>query len=121
MRRHVVRSPQAPQVSAASQAISVEVVRTTYVSGQRPDDPTAPLTEQVRQVMDNVERVLESAGLGLESLQKVTLYLTDLADLFAVDEVYSVAFVRPPPARTVVQVAALEGGSRIMIDGVAGA
>ena len=120
MRRHVVRSTQVPIDPAASHAISVALERTTYLSGQLPTDPRADPATQIRQALEGCQHVLQAAGLGLDELHKVTLYLTDLADLDPIDPVYGAAFVRPPPARSVVQVAALPGGFRVMIDGIAG-
>ena len=126
MRRHVIRSPQAPETAGASQAISVEVRRLTFVSGQLPVDTAGRilvggLQEQVTLVMQNLRYVLEAGGLSLDSLEQVTLYLLDLQDLTAVDEVYRAAFLRPPPARSVVQVAGLPEGARVMISAIAGA
>jgi 2-iminobutanoate/2-iminopropanoate deaminase len=126
MRRHVIRSPLAPEVPGASQAVSVEFQRLTFVSGQLPVDaggrPVDPsIAAQTQQVLQNLGTVLGSGGLSFEALEQVTLYLVDLADLPAVDAIYQAKFGRPPPARSVVQVAGLPGGARVMIPAVAAA
>lgn len=125
MRRHVIRSLQAPEVPAASQAISVEVQRLTFVSGQLGVDTGGHLVgagarAQCAQALANVRSVLASGGLTLDAVESVTLYVTDLADLPEIDAVYQPAFVRPPPARSVVQVAALPSGARLMVAAIAG-
>lgn len=120
MRRHIVRSMQIPTDPSASQAVAVQAERTVYVSGQVASEPSADLATQTRQVLERIKLVLEAAGLGLDELHQVTLYVTDLADLASIDEVYGAAFLRPPPARSVVQVAALPDGARVMLAGVAG-
>ena len=120
MRRKVVESALVPRgPGAASHAISVSAERTLYLSGILPDDPSADVRTQARQVLESARAVLDAAGLRLEDLDQVTLYLVDLADLPAFDEAYAPNFLRPPPARSVVGVAALHNGARVMLDGVA--
>lgn len=127
MKRQVIQSPQAPEaIGPYSQAIAVEPSRLTFLSGQIPLDPgTGELVgagdakAQTRQVMENLKAVLGSAGLTFEDVVKTTIYLMDLADFAAVNEVYGGYFVNRPPARATVQVAALPKGALVEIECIA--
>lgn len=84
---------------------------TYYVSGQigvRPDKTAAAdVTGQTQQVLENMKHCLEDTGLTMGDVAKVTIYLTDMADFAAVNEVYQTYFEPPRPARACVQVAGL--------------
>jgi 2-iminobutanoate/2-iminopropanoate deaminase len=96
-----------------------------FLSGQIPLDPaTGSLVEgdiaaQTRRVLDNLGRVLEAAGASFRDVVKTTIYLTDLGDFQAVNEVYAEYAGEVPPARATVQVSALPKGARVEIDAVA--
>lgn len=97
-----------------------------FVSGQIPLVPTTGLmveggiVEQTQQVLQNLQAVLSAAGVGPESVVKTTIFLADMADFKAVNELYAKCFSGPtPPARATVQVAALPLGARVEIDAVA--
>lgn len=75
--------------------------------------------EQTKQVMENLQAVLAEAGVSLENVVKSTIYLIDLNDFEAVNEVYGSYFLENPPARATVQVAALPKGAKVEIDMVA--
>jgi 2-iminobutanoate/2-iminopropanoate deaminase len=74
---------------------------------------------QTRQVLDNVQAVLEAAGSSLARAAKVTVYLADLADFGAVNEIYATYFPDAPPARAVVEVAGIPKGALIAMEAVA--
>ena len=117
-----VRSQSAPApVGPYSQAIDAGTV---YCSGQLGLDPaTGKLEEgavaQTARALRNVEAVLESAGLSLRNVVKVTVYLADMSEFQAVNEEYAKHFSQPFPARTTVQAAALPKSARVEIDAVA--
>ena len=96
-----------------------------FVSGQIPLDPatgelvSTDIRAAAEQVLKNLRTVLEAAGLDLASVVKTTVYLADMADFAAVNEVYARAFKPPYPARACVQVAALPRGARVEIDAIA--
>jgi 2-iminobutanoate/2-iminopropanoate deaminase len=124
MKRNIISTKSAPSaIGPYSQAVSVGDL--VFVSGQIPLDPaTGAMVEggieaQTGRVMANLGAVLEAAGLGFENVVKATVYLADLADFSAVNEVYGRSFRNDPPARATVQVAALPKGARIEIDAVA--
>lgn len=127
MNKEVVRSPQAPEpIGPYSQAIAVEAQRLVFLSGQVAIDPATgemvghdDVQAQTRQVMDNLGAVLAAAGLDWDHVVKTTIYLVDLADYAAVNEVYARYFVERPPARAAVQVAALPKNARVEIECIA--
>jgi 2-iminobutanoate/2-iminopropanoate deaminase len=84
-------------------------------SGQFAADDTAI---QAEQCLRNLDAICREAGAGLSRAVRCTIYLTDLADFKAVNEVYARWFEAPYPARATVQVAALPRGARIEIDAV---
>lgn len=78
-----------------------------YVAGQRPIDAETGLMpesfiEQAKQVLENVRHVLEAGGATMEDVVKVTVYLSDLANFAAFNEVYATYFSAPYPTRTTV-------------------
>ena len=95
-----------------------------FVSGQVHVDATGQLVgnsieEKLEAVISNVKKLLEEAGLGLEDVIRVHLYLTDLTQLPALNKVYGGHFKHPLPARTAVGVSALPLGASLEMDVVA--
>jgi 2-iminobutanoate/2-iminopropanoate deaminase len=96
-----------------------------FVSGQLGIDPTGGhvveggIVEQTEQTMKNLAAVLEEAGTSLENAVMVSIFLVDLADFQAMNEVYSRHLTEPYPARATVQIAALPSGARVEIAVVA--
>ena len=95
-----------------------------FISGQIPVDNatnTMPedITKQAKQVLANITNILSEAGLTTENVVKTTVFLTDLGDFAAVNEVYASFFSEPYPARSCVQVAALPKGAKIEIETIA--
>ncbi len=99
---------------------------TAYLSGQIAQDPTTGIVigqdaaAQARQVMLNLRTVLEAAGKSERDVLRVGLYLTDVADFAAVNEVYEEFFTAPYPARTAIAVAGLPRGALVEADVVVG-
>ena len=118
---HTAAAPAA--IGPYSQA--VRAGQLIFFSGQIPLDPaTGTLAEggivpQARQVMANMEAVLQAAGCGFDDIVKTTIYLTDLADFATVNEIYGDRFNDVPPARACVQVAALPKGAMVEIEWIA--
>jgi 2-iminobutanoate/2-iminopropanoate deaminase len=96
-----------------------------FVSGQIPIDPaTDKLVEgdikvQTEQTLKNVLAVLKEAKMGPENVVKATVYLADLADFAAMNEVYGKFLGKEPPARSTIQAGALPRGVKIEIDVIA--
>ena len=126
MEKTVVRTEQAPapfQGAPYSQAIRAgELV---FVSGQlalRPGEKElagSSIEEQTGQVFANLRAILEEAGSGLDRLVKTTVFLADLGDFAAMNEVYARHVGDRPPARSTVEVAALPSGALVEIEAVA--
>ena len=96
-----------------------------FVSGQLPIDPaTGAFPEggveaQTRQSLTNAQAILESAGLGLQNVVKTTVFLADMADFAAMNEVYAQFFAAPFPARSAVAVKSVPKGALVEIECIA--
>jgi len=96
-----------------------------FVSGQIPLDPETgkmvegDIEEKTRRVLENVSAVLESVGLSLKNVVKVTVFITDLSNFEKVNKVYSKFFGDHKPARSFVEVSALPKGAEIEIEVIA--
>ena len=96
-----------------------------FLSGQVPLEPGSgtlvrgTIQEEVTRILENLKAVLEAADSRLDRIVKTTVYLTDLKDFEAMNEVYARYFGETRPARSTVQVAALPRGARVEIDAIA--
>ena len=96
-----------------------------FISGQVPLDPRTQemvegdIARQTERVLENLKGIVEAAGSSLDKVVKTTVYLADLADFAAMNEVYGRYFKARPPARATVQVARLPKDARIEIDLIA--
>ncbi len=96
-----------------------------YTSGQVGQDPATGtmvdggVAAETYQTFENIRRVLAAAGLGFEHVIKAQVFLTDINDFAAMNDVYSRTFAAPFPARTTVQVTKLALNARVEIDVVA--
>lgn len=124
MPRRTVHAPDAP-TAVGPYAHAAGGGGRLYLSGQTPIDPaTGVLVEgdvavQTERVFANLAAVLVAAGSSFDDVVKVNVYLTDMADFAAMNEVYARAFSQPYPARTTVAVAGLPLGARVEIEAVA--
>ena len=104
---------------------AVRAAGLVFVSGQIPLDPsTGQLVEgdiaaQTERVIANLAAILEAAGSSLEAVVKTTVYLADLSDFGAMNDVYTRYFARSMPARATIQAAGLPRAARVEIDAVA--
>ena len=122
MKTAISTSAAPAAVGPYSQAIDTGAV--VFVSGQLPVNPTTGeipdgATAQAERAFANVLAILAAAGLGPESVVKTTVFLADLADFAAVNEVYARVFPAPFPARSCVQVAAIPKGARLEVEAIA--
>jgi 2-iminobutanoate/2-iminopropanoate deaminase len=97
---------------------------TLYCSGQLGIDPTsgdleAGVKAQAERAISNLRALLAASGLTLGDVAKTTIFLADMADFAAVNEVYASHFASPYPARSTVQVAALPKGGLVEIEAIA--
>ena len=96
-----------------------------FVSGQIPIDPATGafvpggIQEQTRQSLENGKAILTQAGLTLENVIKTTVFLSDIQDFAAMNEIYAQYFAADCPARSAVQVANLPKGALVEIEMIA--
>lgn len=124
MQRTIVSTKNAPAaVGPYSQA--VRCAELVHTAGQLGMDPqTGKLVEggvqaQTRQALTNIQAVLTAAGTSLQNVVKTTVFLQDMNDFGAMNEVYAQFFTDQPPARSAVQAAALPLGGLVEIEAVA--
>ena len=120
-----IQTDQAPAaIGPYSQAID-SGAGLLFVSGQLPIDPATGafpeggVKEQTRQSLTNARAILEMAGLGLENVVKTTVFLADMGDFAAMNEVYAQFFSAPYPARSAVAVKTLPKGALVEIECIA--
>ncbi len=119
----IVTSAAPAAIGPYSQAI--EVNGFVYASGQLPIDPATGafpeggVQEQTRRSLLNVKAILEEAGLTLANVVKTTVYLADMGDFAAMNEIYSQFFSQPFPARSAVAVKALPKGALVEVEVIA--
>lgn len=95
-----------------------------FISGQLPIDPTTGefvdggIEEMTHQVIKNTRAIARAAGTDLNRAVKTTIFLTDMADFAAVNQIYAQYFSEVLPARAVVQVAALPKGGTIEMESI---
>ena len=96
-----------------------------FLSGQIPIDPATGVfvdggvKEQTKQCLLNAQAILQSAGLSLANVVKITVYLADMGDFAAMNEVYAQFFTQPFPARSAVAVKALPKGALVEVECIA--
>jgi 2-iminobutanoate/2-iminopropanoate deaminase len=122
--RRTVATDGAPKaIGPYSQGIDAGSM--VFLSGQIPLDPATGqfvpggIAEQTEQVLKNLEAVLKASGLSMNHIVRTTVFLVDLGEFAAMNEVYARHFPKDPPARSTVQVVALPKGARIEIDAIA--
>lgn len=121
MTKTAITSPALPPpVGPFSQAIRVNGF--LYLSGQVGLDPVTGklveggVTAQTERVMRNLQAVLEAAGKGFDDVVRAGVFLTNMGDFAAMNQVYAKHFSQPYPARTTIAVVALPLGASVEID-----
>ena len=122
--KEIVSTDKAPgAIGPYSQAIKVSDL--VFCSGQIPIDPATgefvsqDVAEQTKQVLRNLSAVLEAAGSGLDKVVKTTVFLADMGDFAAMNDVYAEFFSENKPARATVQAARLPRDARVEIECIA--
>lgn len=122
--KKIISAPDAPQaIGPYSPAVTAGGL--VFVSGQIPLDPKTnsivpgDVRGQAKQVMENGKAILAAAGCGMDHVVKTTIYLRDMSDFAAVNEVYGSYFPADPPARATVEVSRLPKDALLEIDFIA--
>ena len=123
MKRDIVHTDKAPKaIGPYSQAIRTETM--IYTAGQTGLDPAtgeligSTVEEQTRQVLINLQNVVEAAGSTLAHVVKTTVFLKDMNDFSKMNAIYAEFFGQNPPARSTVAVAGLPKGGLVEIEAV---
>jgi 2-iminobutanoate/2-iminopropanoate deaminase len=123
--KEVLRTERAPApFQGAPYSQGIRFGELVFVSGQLGIDPgtgelvEGGIAEQTAQAMRNLETILEEGGSSLKQLLKTTIYLADLGDFQAMNEVYAGHLGTQPPARATIQVGALPSGALVEIEAV---
>ncbi|MEP7038033.1 MAG: RidA family protein [Acidobacteriota bacterium] len=124
MVKEIITTENAPgAIGPYSQAVKTENM--VFCSGQIPIDPQTgefvsdDVAEQTHQVLKNLSAVLEAAGTDLNNVVKTTVFLADMNDFTAMNEVYAEYFNKNKPARATVQAARLPKDARVEIECIA--
>ncbi|TMJ14680.1 MAG: RidA family protein [Bacillati bacterium ANGP1] len=124
MPKRVIKTEQAPPaIGPYSQAVIGNGL--VFAAGQIPLDPRTgqlvpgDIRVQTRRVLENLKAVLEAAGSSMDRVVKTTVFLRDLNDFGAANEIYGEYFRESPPARSTVQVAKLPRDAAVEIEAVA--
>ncbi len=121
--KKVISTTEAPgAIGPYSQGIDLGNI--VFCSGQIPINPATGampegITAQTEQAIANVKALLKSIGLGLENVVKTTVFLADIADFAAMNEVYALHFTEPFPARSAVAVKDLPKGALVEVEVIA--
>jgi 2-iminobutanoate/2-iminopropanoate deaminase len=122
--KNIITTDRAPRaIGPYSQAVQAGDL--VFASGQIPIDPatgefvTGGVAEQTEQVLRNLTAVFEAAGVDMNQVVKTTVFLADMDDFTAMNEVYGRFFGEAPPARATVQAARLPRDARVEIEAIA--
>jgi 2-iminobutanoate/2-iminopropanoate deaminase len=122
--KEIIQTEHAPNaIGPYSQAVKANGL--IFASGQIPIDPQTGqfvpggVAEQTEQVLKNLAAVLEAAGSGLDRIVKTTVFLADMQEFAAMNEVYARFFKESPPARATVEAAGLPRAARVEIEAIA--
>jgi 2-iminobutanoate/2-iminopropanoate deaminase len=122
--REVISTPNAPQaIGPYSQAIRANGF--IFVSGQIPVDPATQkiieggVAQQTEQVIRNLEAILKAAGSSLEKVVRTGVFLKDMGEFAAMNDIYERFFPQSAPARSTVEVARLPNDVHVEIDAIA--
>jgi len=122
MKKTIIASDKLPVFGPYSAA--VEAGGFIFISGQLPLDPKTgevitDIQAATRQVLTNIQIILEAAGLKLTNIVKTTIFLKNINDFAAVNEIYAGFFPEEPPARSTIEVSSLPKGVPIEIEAIA--
>ena len=122
--KQIIQTAEAPQaIGPYSQAVKTNGL--VFASGQIPLDPQTGkfvpggIEEQTEQVIKNLSAVLEAAGSSLSRVVKTTVFLADMQEFTAMNDVYGKFFKEDPPARATVEAARLPRDARVEIEAIA--
>ena len=122
--KQAISSPDAPK-AIGPYSSALRAGQWLFISGQVPFDPVTgamvggDIATQTRRVLENIGALLKAGGLSYGTVARTTVFLADMDDFAAMNDVYRTFFVEPYPARSTVQAARLPRDARIEIDVIA--
>lgn len=124
MKKEKIETGNAPAaIGPYSQGIHADGL--LFVSGQLPINPVTgefpsnDITDQTKQSLENMKAILAEADCTMDQVVKITVFLSDINDFVAMNEVYSCYFSTPFPARSAFEVANLPKGAKVEIEAIA--
>lgn len=124
MKKKVIQTDKAPKaIGPYSQAM--QAGNLLFLSGQIPIDPKSgeliggDIRQQTQRALENIKGLLESQGLRMEDVIKVTIFLKDMGNFNQMNEVYATYFSSSPPARSTVEIGRLPRNAEIEIEAIA--
>jgi 2-iminobutanoate/2-iminopropanoate deaminase len=122
MKREAIFASGAPK-PIAPYSPAIKAAGLVFVSGQLPVDQSGSIPEgvadQTRQCLENMKNLLAAAGVGLDSVVKCTVFITNMGEFGTMNEVYAEFFPDTPPARSTVEVSRLARGALVEIEAIA--
>jgi len=124
MKKKIVKSDKAP-AALGPYSVAVKAGHVVFTAGQLGLDPSSGnfveggIKEQTRQALENIKAVLDAAGSKMSKVVKTTVFLLDMNDFGAMNEVYGEYFTKKFPARSAVQVARLPKDGLVEIEAIA--
>lgn len=124
MKRETVKSEKAPK-AIGPYSVGVVAGNFVFTAGQLGIDRqtgefvAGGIQEETRMALTNVKYILEEAGSSLENVVKTTVFLRDMNDFVAMNEIYATFFTQNPPARSAIQVARLPKDAAVEIEAIA--
>ena len=124
MQKKIITSDKLPVAGPYSVAVEAEAGGFIFISGQLPVNPASgeivmDIQPATRQILINLQTLLEENGLSLKNIVKTTIFLRNMSDFAAVNEIYAGFFPTEPPARSTVGVADLPKCAPLEIEAVA--
>lgn len=122
MRKKIISSDKLPVIGPYS--VAVDANGFIFISGQIPVNPAngeiiTDIKMATRQVLTNIQTILNDIGLSMSSIVKTTIFLKNMSDFAAVNEIYAEFFPEAPPARSTIEVSNLPKGAVIEIEAIA--
>jgi 2-iminobutanoate/2-iminopropanoate deaminase len=122
MKKNIIASNKFPVFGPYSAAVEANDI--IFISGQLPIDPATgeiinDIKTATRQVLINIQTILEKTGLDMSNIVKTTIFLKNIADFPVVNEIYAGFFPQEPPARSTIEASVLPKGALIEIEAIA--
>jgi len=117
--KKVISTDKAKALEGIPYSPAIRIGNFVFTAGQVADDPKADVITQTEQALEKVKSLVEAAGATMENIVKCTIFLANIGDYAAVNEVYGRFFKNGPPARSCVEVSRLVNDLKVEIEAIA--